>query len=187
MEAGLLQALSPGLFPWFAKHLSICWLGVKKGGGTERALLTHYIFQPGLFVFIVHTSPVYLDQRWQNQQQQYADRDLLNSYQRHDRAQTCSSCSSPHPLSFCHCMSFLPYLTRTAPCLPGSTPSLELLFSGVAKWNLSFPSRTGRRRWEEGGTRAPQGPLALRMVWLLYPLLCIPPDTAATIWFSALH
>lgn len=29
--------------------------------------MTHDIFQPGLFVFIVHTSPVYLDQRWQNQ------------------------------------------------------------------------------------------------------------------------
>lgn len=58
--------------------------------------------------------------------------------------------------------------------LPGSSPSLQLLFSRVAKWNPSFPRRTSSRRWEERGTQASEAPLALLVVWLPDPLLVHP-------------
>lgn len=144
--------------------------------------MTHDIFQPGLFVFIVHTSPVYLDQRWQNQQQHYADRDLQNSYSRHDCAQTCSSCFFPHPLSFRHCTSFLPYPACAAQSARKQPqPPVALLKSGKMKSKLPQENQQqemgGKRHTGIRSSSCPArgvaaGPASCASLWTQQP----PPD-----------
>lgn len=145
--------------------------------------MTHDIFQPGLFVFIVHTRPVYLDQRWQNQQH-CADRDLQNSDRRHDCAQTCSSCSSPRPPCFFH---------RIVPASPSShrvlsasqaphQPPVVFLESGTMK--SKFPWQD--RQQEMGGRRC-TGIASSCCPAHDVPAPLSPPDSAATTGFSASH
>lgn len=175
--------LYPGLFPWFAKHWSICWLGVEKGGGTKRALLTHDVFQPGC-LFSLRTQLLFT---W------IKDGKINNNTM---QTGTCKiptkGMTVPRPVApVLPSILFLPLRISSAlpnpyhapPARKQPQPPAAYLKSG--QWNQSFPSRTSSRKQDEGGAGASPVPLALCMMWLLHPLLCIPLDTAATSWFSS--
>lgn len=132
----------------------------------------------------MHTSPVYLDQRRQNQQQHSADRDLQNSYRRNDCAQTCSSCSSPF-LSLSAPALFLPHPALTEPCLPALQPPAVFLKSGTVKskfpWQDQQQQMGGRRCTGIGssccparGVPAPLTPLASQPPLIFSPAVTPP-------------